>query len=316
MQINFLTKGSILNTHFTVKQLRAFVAVAKTRSFTEACEQIHLSQPALSIAIKNLEDSLGGKLLVRTTRALRLTPEGEVFYKTAMRLLTDWDDAFEEVQSRFSLYRGKIAISCMPSFASNQLPEVLLKFRTKHPDINIAIQDVIAEEVVEMVRTGRVEIGISFDPGDAEDLLFEPLFEDDFIAALPREHRLADCSEISWEQVIKEELIALQRPSSMRLQIERELRKKGLELNVSYEAHQLATIGRMVATGMGIGLVPTLCKKQMQELGTICKPIIGPIISRKVGIITRKRAALSAAAQGIVNELVSSVGDYSSEQAK
>jgi len=298
-----------LNTHFTVKQLRAFVAVAKTRSFTEACEQVHLSQPALSIAIKNLEDSLGGKLLVRTTRALRLTPEGEVFYKTAIRLLTDWDDAFEEVQSRFSLYRGKISISCMPSFAGNQLPAILLKFRQKHPDINITIQDVIAEEVVEMVRTGRVEIGISFDPGDAEDLLFEPLFEDDFIAAIAPDHPLAQEQSLTWQQVIGEELIALQRPSSMRMQIERELKKLNFELNVSYEAHQLATVGRMAATGMGIGLVPRLCSRQMRELGAICKPLSGPVISRKVGIIMRKRAALSAAAQGIVNELITSISD-------
>jgi LysR family carnitine catabolism transcriptional activator len=293
-----------LNTRFTVKQLRAFVAVAKTRSFTEACEQVHLSQPALSIAIKNLEDALGGKLLVRTTRALRLTPEGEGFYKTAMRLLTDWDDAFEEVQSRFSLYRGKIAISCMPSFAGNLLPSVLLKFREKHPDINIAVHDVIAEEVVEMVRSGRVEIGISFDPGDADDLLFQPLFEDDFIAAIPSDHPLAAKKELTWEQIVNEDLISLQRPSSMRLQIERELHKIDLQLNVSYEAHQLSTIGRMVATGLGIGLVPTLCAQQMRELGTICRPLLDPIISRKVGIITRKRSALSAAAQGVVNELM------------
>jgi LysR family carnitine catabolism transcriptional activator len=280
------------------------VAVAKTRSFTEACEQVHLSQPALSIAIKNLEDSLGGKLLVRTTRALRLTPEGEDFYKTAMRLLSDWDDAFEEVQSRFSLYRGKISISCMPSFAGNQLPAILLKFREKHPDINITVQDVIAEDVIEMVRSGRVEIGISFDPGDADDLLFETLFEDDFIVALPQGHPLLEAQELSWSEVINEEIIALQRPSSMRMQIERELQKKNLLLNVSYEVHQLATIGRMVSTGLGIGLVPTLCERQMLELGAVCRPLVDPVISRKVGVITRKRAALSAAAQGVVNELM------------
>ncbi|EPJ49308.1 MAG: hypothetical protein OFPII_01900 [Osedax symbiont Rs1] len=296
-----------MNTHFTVKQLRAFVAVAKTRSFTEACEQVHLSQPALSIAIKNLEESLGGKLLVRTTRALRLTPEGEGFYKTALRLLTDWDDAFEEIQGRFSLYRGKISISCMPSFAGNQLPAILLKFREKHPDINIAVQDVIAEDVVEIVRSGRVEIGISFDPGEAEDLHFQTLFEDDFVAALPSDHILAKEREIPWSRIIEEEIIALQRPSSMRLQIERTLKKQHLQLNVSYEAHQLATVGRMVSSELGIGLVPALCDIQMRELGLVCRPLVAPVISRKVGVITRKRAALSAAAQGIVNELMLSV---------
>lgn len=298
-----------MNTHFTVKQLRAFVAVVKTRSFTEACEQVHLSQPALSIAIKNLEDSLGGKLLLRTTRTLRLTPEGEAFFKTAMRLLTDWDDAFEEVQSRFSLYRGKISISCMPSFAANQLPEILLTFRDKYPDINITVQDVIAEEVVEMVRSGRVEIGISFDPGDADDLLFQTLFEDNFIAALPGNHALLKHKALTWKQVAKHDLIALQRPSSMRLQIERELHKEGLPLNISLEAHHLSTVGRMAATGLGIGLIPTLSARQMNEMGALCRPLIEPIISRKVGIITRKKTALSTAAQGIINELLTSINE-------
>lgn len=297
-----------MNNHYTVKQLRAFIAVAKTRSFTEACEQVHLSQPALSIAIKNLEESLGGKLLVRTTRALRLTPEGEDFYKTAMRLLTDWDDAFEEVQSRFSLFRGKIAISCMPSFAVNQLPAILLAFRHKHPDINVAVHDVIAEEVVEMVRSGRVEVGISFDPGDAQDLLFQPLFEDKFIAALKADHPLAQHTHLTWEQIVNEELVTLQRPSSMRLLIDRELQKKSLNLTISFEANQFSTVGTMVATGLGIGLIPTLCSGQLQELGAVCIPLTEPVISRRVGIITRKRAALSAAAQGIVNELQTSVG--------
>lgn len=296
-----------MKTHFTVKQLRAFVAVAKTRSFTEACEQVHLSQPALSIAIKNLEDSLGGRLLVRTTRALRLTPEGEDFYRTAMRLLTDWDDAFEEVQGRFSLYRGKISISCMPSFAGNQLPIVLSRFREKHPDINIAIHDVIAEDVVEMVRSGRVEVGISFDPGDAEDLLFSPLFTDNFIATLAPDHPWVDQQSISWAQLISGEVIALQRPSNIRMQIERELEPEGLGLAPAYEAHQLATIGRMAATGLGVGIIPTLCSGQMEELGAVCRPLVSPIIARRVGIITRKRAALSAAAQGIVNELKLSI---------
>ncbi|MGB1237734.1 MAG: LysR family transcriptional regulator [Pseudomonadales bacterium] len=296
-----------MKNHFTVKQLRAFVAVAKTRSFTEACEQVYLSQPALSIAIKNLEESLGGRLLVRTTRALRLTPEGEDFYKTAMRLLTDWDDAFEELQGRFSLYRGKISISCMPSFACNQLPQILLKFRDKHPDINIAVQDVIAEDVVEMVRSGRVEVGISFDPGDAEDLLFKPLFNDDLIAALAPSHPLIDEPELNWQQIIEHPVIALQRPSNIRMQIEHELDLQGIHFTPGYEAHQLATIGRMAATGLGIGIVPALCRELMLELGAECKALQGPVISRKVGIITRKRAALSAAAAGIVAELEKSM---------
>ncbi|MBY4678128.1 LysR family transcriptional regulator [Marinobacterium sp. CAU 1594] len=287
----------------TVKQLRAFVAVAKTQSFTEACAAVHLSQPALSIAIKNLEEEIGGNLLVRTTRTLSLSPEGEAFLPTAQRLLADWDNALEEVHNRFALRRGKVAIAAMPSFALNQLPLAMLRYREKYPQINVTVHDVLAEDVVEMVRNGRVEVGVSFDPGESEDLLFEPLFQDRLVAVLPVEHPLLQHDSISWRQLLEGDFIALQRPSNLRLLIEQQLEEQGISLAVEFETHQLATIGRMAATGLGVGAVPSLCIRQMREMGAHCRTLVEPEISRQVGVITRRRYPLSMAAQAMVQVL-------------
>lgn len=288
----------------TVKQLRAFVAVAKTRSFTEACALVHLSQPALSVAIKNLEEGLGGQLLSRTTRTLSLTPEGEAFYPRAQRMLADLDEACDEMHNRFSLFRGKVAIASMPSFASNQLPIAIRNFRDKYPHINMTVHDVIAEDVVDMVRDGRVEVGVSFDPGDTEDLLFHSLFDDRFIAVLPKGHPLIDQKMIRWAQLLQDDFIILQRPSSVRLLVDRMLEKEGMVLVPQFETHQLATIGRMVATGLGVSVVPSLCFGQMTELGAVCRPLEAPVITRQVGVITRRRYPLSAAAKGLVDVLL------------
>lgn len=290
--------------NITVKQLRAFVAVAQTHSFTEACAQVNLSQPALSVAIRNLEEALGGQLLARTTRTLALTPEGEAFYPTAQRLLGELDEAFEEMHNRFALFRGKVAIASMPSFASNQLPLAVKTFRQRYPKINMMIHDVIAEDVVDMVRSGRVELGVSFDPGDTEDLQFHPLFDDRFIAVLPPDHGLINEAVISWPQLLASDFIILQRPSSVRLLVERELEKQSLQLSPQLETHQLATIGRMVAMGLGVSVVPSLCLEQMQELGAVCKALEAPIITRQVGVITRRRYPLSTAAQGLKEVLL------------
>ena len=290
--------------NITIKQLRAFVAVAHTQSFTEACAIVHLSQPALSVAIKNLEEGLGGPLLSRTTRTLSLTPEGEAFYPTAQRLLADLDEAYEEMHNRFSLFRGKVAIASMPSFASNQLPLALRNFRDKYPHINMTVHDVIAEDVVDMVRDGRVEVGVSFDPGNTEDLLFNPLFDDRFIAVLPKGHPLADDNVIQWQQLLESDFIILQRPSSIRLLVDTMLEEEGLTLTPQFETHQLATIGRMVATGLGVSVVPSLCLGQMSELGAVCCALEAPVISRPVGVITRRRYPLSAAAKGLVDVLL------------
>lgn len=280
----------------TVKQVRAFVAVAKTQSFAEACGLVNLSQPALSIAIKNLEADVGGPLLTRTTRTLSLTPEGEEFLSVAERLLNDWDEAFEDIHNLFSLRRGKIAIAAMPSFASNQLPEVFVKFRQVHPEVNISVQDIVAEQVVSQVRSGRVEIGICFDPGESEDLRFQPLFQDHFLAILPPHMEKNTPSVIDWKSLLQHDFIALQKPASMRDQLEQTLNQASLSLSVAYETNQLATIGRMVANGLGVSAVPALCKKQMQEMGTVCRELVNPEVSRQVGIITRRRYPLSVAA--------------------
>lgn len=292
----------------TLKQVRAFVAVARTQSFAEACGLVHLSQPALSIAIKNLEETLGGKLLTRTTRTLSLTPEGEAFYPVAKRLLSDWDDAMEELHQRFSLRRGKVAIAAMPSFAGNLLPLALQRFRDKHPAINVSVDDVIAEEVVALVRKGRVELGVTFDPGEERGLLFEPLFEDRFVGVFPTGHALLARSRVHWRELADCSLILLQRPSSVRQLIDQQLAEVGITNSTVFEAHQLATIGRMVATGLGVSVVPSLCINQMEEQGAHCRTLVDPCVSRRVGIVTRRRYPLSVAAQALREELVETFG--------
>lgn len=280
----------------TVKQLRAFLAVARTLSFAEAGELVHLSQPALSLAIKKLEEGLGGPLLTRTTRSVSLTPEGEALYVRGLRLLADWENTEEEMQQRFSLQRGKVALAAMPSFASTLLPRGLLAYRERHPNIRVEVHDVIAERVVEMVREGRIEIGITFDPGPSEELNFQPLFDDAFIGVLPPDHPDSHRHEMSWAQLIQYDFITLQRPSSVRLLMETQLAHHGLVPRVTLDAHQLVTVGRMVATGLGVGAVPALCRQQMEEVGARCVELVEPVISRRVGILTRRRYGLSVAA--------------------
>lgn len=286
----------------TVKQLRAFVAVARTLSFAEASIQIHLSQPALSLAIKKLEESLGGRLLTRTTRTIALTPEGEALLPIAQRLLAEWDNAEEELQQRFALQLGKIAVAAMPSFAGSLLPHALVRYRERYPRINIEVHDVIAEAVVDMVRDHRVELGVTFDPGASDDLRFRPLFEDEFIAVLPPDHPDCHAERLEWSRLLEQDFITLQRPSSLRLMMESRLAERGLAARVAFDAHQLATVGRMVATGLGVGAVPSLCRQQMQEMGACCVPLSEPTIARRVGILTR-RHELSVAAQAMVEVL-------------
>ena len=297
--------------NITLKQLRAFVAVARTQSFTEACAQVHLSQPALSITIKNLEEEAGGALFSRTTRAIALTPEGEEFYPVAQKIIHDYDAALDDLTQRFALNRGRVVLAAMPSFASSLLPSIISDYRSLYPNVSVTVNDVIAEDVVDMVRNGQVEVGITFDPGRFDDLSFTPLFDDRFVAVVYPDHPLALQETVAWQALLDNDFIALQRPSSIRLLIEAKLRQLGLQVSPEFETHQLATIGRMVATGLGVSAVPSLCIQQMRELGAICRELDTPVMSRPVGILTRKRYPLSKAAVSLVDIIQGPAADLS-----
>lgn len=298
----------------TLKQMRAFLAVAQTLSFANACEMLHISQSALSLSIKALEDSLGGKLFKRSTRSVRLTPEGEALLPEARRLLADWDNVRDDMRQRFTLQRGLVTIAAIPSFAGNLLPTILSDFRARHPHISIKIQDVINERVIEMLQVRQVELGIAFEPPQTAGLNFTPLYVDRFVAVVSAGSTLAGATQLSWDELLTEPFIALQRPSAVRYLLEQHLHQKQLSLPVEFESHQLTTVGRMVSAGLGVSAMPALCIAQMKELGACCIPLTDPVIEKPIGILTNANDELSVAAQALFDTLAAFQGKFADGQ--
>ncbi|UZE25815.1 LysR family transcriptional regulator [Pseudomonas sp. B21-056] len=287
----------------TLKQIRAFLAVAQSLSFAVACERLHLSQSALSLTIKALEEGLGGRLFSRNTRNVALTPEGESLLPLARRLIADWDNAEDEMRQRFTLQRGRVKLAAMPSFAGNLLPPILKTFRVRYPNVNVTVNDVINEQVLEMVRDRDVELGVAFEPLQGSSLAFTPLYLDRFVAVVPLDSPLAQRSEIQWQTLLEQPFITLQRPSTVRVMLEEHLQARGMKLPVEFESHQLATVGRMVASGLGVSAVPALCVGQMHELGARCITLSDPVVERAIGVLTKPGHELSAAAQALFDTL-------------
>lgn len=283
----------------SIKQIRAFLAVAHTLNFAQASSLLNISQPALSITIKGLEDALKGRLFSRSTRRVVLTPEGKILLMRSRKLLEDWDNLEEEMHQRFTLQYGRITIAAMPSFAANPLPPILKVFREKYGGINVTVHDVINELVYDMVRDGRVEVGIGFEAASDDNLNFVPLYNDRFMAVVQRGSALEAKGRVVWNDLLRMDFIALQRPSAVRLLLEKELAKSGRSLEVAYESHQLVTVGRMVANGLGVSVIPALCADQMRELGAACLPIADPVIECRVGMISLKQHQFSAAARAL-----------------
>ncbi|MCE8011858.1 LysR family transcriptional regulator [Billgrantia desiderata] len=283
----------------SIKQLRAFVAVAQSSSLAEASERIHLSQPAISIALRKLEEAVGGALFSRTTRQLTLTPEGEAFLPVAVRLLNDWSEAFEDLEERFSKQRGKVTVAALPTLAAGLLPGIIAAFHARYPRINLSLHDVLAEQVSQMVREGRADLGLSVAPHDTEELAFEPVLMDRYVAVCPSGHPLLEQESVAWRQLAGHPFIGINRLSSSRQEIDRIMAEVGAPLEILCDASQIATVGRMVAAELGISVLPELSFKQIATDGIDYRPLTTPEVERPLGIVMRHRHPLSAAAAAL-----------------
>ncbi|WP_286902898.1 LysR family transcriptional regulator [Vreelandella sedimenti] len=283
----------------SIQQLRVFVAVAHSRSLAEASERVHLSQPAISIALRKLEENVGGALFARTTRQLALTPEGEAFLPVAVRLLNDWNEAFEDLNDQFSKQRGKVTVAALPTLAAGLFPRVIKLFHEAYPRINLSLHDVLAEQINQMVREGRADLGLSVPPSDAEDLTFEPVLEDSYVVVCPCGHPLLAQSAVAWSQLAAYPFIGINRLSSSRQDIDRIMQSVGERLDILCDARQIATVGRMVAAGLGISVLPSLSFRQIAADGIEYRPLVEPTIRRELGIILSRRHPPSAATSAL-----------------
>lgn len=281
----------------TIKQLRAFVTVAKTRSLARASAQLHVSQPALSISIRNLETSVGGPLFSRDSRQLALTPEGTEFLERAEQLLRSWDQSLDALQQRFRLQRGQLALAVIPAFALNRLPALLAAFHREHPQINLVLEDVVMERVQQSLLEGRAEVGISFRPDELSGLEFIPFAQDRFVAVMPASHSLAGRDTLRWSDLAASPFIAMNRGSAVRRWTDQAFAKAGRDMQLFCEASQLSTIGQMVREGLGVSVVPSLCESQMLEYGLTVRALTAPVVSQEVGALIRNRGGLSAPAR-------------------
>lgn len=281
------------------RQLQAFIQVAQSATFAEAAQKMFLSQPALSSAIKKMEEQVGGVLFSRTTRKVQLSPEGQDFLPVAIRLMNDWQDAFGDLQQVFSMGRGKLSIAAMPSFAVGHLPAILGAFQSQFPNVKVAVADIVMEQVINAVSEERVALGFTFETEQLDGLLFHPMFTDEFIAVLPKLHPLSQQSSVTWNAIAQSPFIAMNRGSAIRRWVDNHYEALELKVNMVAEASQLATLGQFVEHGLGVSIVPGLCQQQMQRLGLRCLPIEGDRLSKRVGMIKKVQGNMSVSAQAL-----------------
>lgn len=288
----------------TLKQLKAFLVLARTLNYANAANELCLSQPALSLTIKTLEEELGGKLFKRNTRRVEITSEGRSLIPYAKKLLSNWQDMEKDVKQRFKLHRGTLNIASMPFATHAVLPAVMHRFSQQHPNISFSIHDVTNEKIIEKVQEGIFEIGICFEPKMSDQLIFKPLFNEDFLALIPKDHALAKQHRVTWQELCSYPFITLQQPSIIRHVIGQNCLMNNLTLDLKVECHQISSLSHFVAYGMGVSAIPRHFQNFIDKEHNVLIEIENDNLYLAVGVVYKKDFELSHLSAQFIDTLL------------
>jgi len=253
-------------------RLKVFRAVAKHLSFRKAAEELYLSQPAVSLQIKTLEEEVGLQLFDRSGSSISLTLAGETLLQYANRL----DALATEAEGALSSYRGEVrgrlVIGASLTIAQYVLPRLLGPFLQQNPHLEVGVTTHNTERVIEDVVEQRSEIGLIEGPARRRDVTLEPMLEDELVVIVPPAHEWAVQREIDVEQLRSVPLLLREQGSGSRLVAELALRKAGIrprDLHVILEFDMTEAIKSGVEAGLGIGIVSRWTIRKELELGTL-----------------------------------------------
>jgi DNA-binding transcriptional LysR family regulator len=284
-------KNRLMNVNF--KLLYSFLLVAEHSSFRLAAEYANRSLPAISSQIKQLEEQLGVVLFHRTTRSVKLTHEGEQLLTSARKALAELEGGLLNIQQAADLERGRLSIACVPTIAGTRLPRILTAFAKKFPGVSVHVREQPNNDLLESVRRGEVDFGIGIETERVGDLSFERLLDDEYHALIPPRFSLSGRRSISLQELSSMPLLRLGSTTTLRTDIDDEMRSQGLAIESEYEFMQVSTLIAMAEAGLGVAVLPRIALPADSALRSA--RIVKPTMSRRVSIVTIRSHSLSPA---------------------
>jgi DNA-binding transcriptional LysR family regulator len=279
------------------KQLQAVLAVAGQGSFVAAAAVLRLSQPALTRMIQRVEDVLGVALFERSTRRVALTGAGREFVAVAERVLNDLRIAARSLRELAEEQRGQVILACIMSVAAGPLPRLLAAWRATRPGVELHLREGVHGDVLEAVRSGVADLGITYLEALPEGLAGEALGEAVFRAVLPPGHPLAAAPVVTLAALAAEPLVSFPAEARTRRMLDAAAAAAGLSLRHAATVTQFATMLALVRAGLGVAIVPAGAVAGAEGLAV--RDLAPPGLTRAVGIVTLAERELAPAAAGL-----------------
>ncbi|UTH74360.1 LysR family transcriptional regulator [Chromobacterium sp. IIBBL 290-4] len=282
--------------NYTLRQLRVFRRVAEQGGFSRAGDDMGLTQPAVSRAVRELEQTLDLRLLDRTTREVVLTEAGRRLLPKLCRALDELDEVLDATRKEGGQAMGSVRVACSPTLSASLMPSIIAACRESYPQLKLHLQDQVQRLNVEAVRSGAADFGLVVEQGDCDDLEQAEVLVDDFWLVCRNDHRLATLAEAQWEQLDGEELALLDASSGSRPLIDRLLSRHRLNCQVIVELGHSHSVFKMVDAGMGLSVTPGLALPFPEGCHLTVVPL-KPRASRRIVLLRRRNRTLSPAAE-------------------
>jgi DNA-binding transcriptional LysR family regulator len=288
-------------------QLEMFVAMVEEGSFRKAAERVFRTQPALTMAIRKLEQELGAPLFDRSNRSdYVLTDSGEVLYEHAKRLLNLRDEGLAALEQLHTFQSGRIRVGANESTSLYLLPQLILEFREQYPKIKIEVSRQLSAKLPYELHQRNLDFAIiSFLP-DETDLEATPIMTDELVFIVSPRHRLAGAERVHIRDLGGEAFVGHNVRSPAREKVIETFRRFQTPLNITIEITTIETIKRFVAMNLGVAFVPLMCVREERERGElVIVPIEGFRHERTLWAVRRRTDAHSHAAQAFMRVIES-----------
>jgi DNA-binding transcriptional LysR family regulator len=292
----------------SMRQLRAFAAVYHLRKVSAAAEQLSVTQSAVSLSLRQLEDGLGARLFERTTRTLQPTQAAHEAIVLAERILRDAEALGAGTLELSELRRGRVSLAITPTLAELLLPAAVVRFRERFPGVHIDISDCAPDQFVARVVGEQVDFGIGVPEQAGADVDTDTLVRDHLALVCPAGHALAGRSRLRWADLDGHPLITVRPGYGVRPLIDASAARAGVRLRVVHEVTFLSTALWMTRAGMAVAIMPAAYARVAPAGELVVRPLSAPRVSRDICVVTRRGRVLSNAAQALVREIRAALG--------
>ena len=283
------------------RQLRAFVTLARTASFTLAAKELHLSQSAVSHSVKSLETDLGCRLFDRMSKKVLLTQAGEQLLQHADKILLEMSTARESISQLSKWGHGRLRVGASTTACQYILPEVLSEFKKSFPQADIIVAPGDTREAMELLRSHAVDLALALEPRRDDDFDFEPLFVDEMQFVLSPSHPWAKAGHVVREEIPRQHYVLYHKNSFTFELVEKYFREEDMVLNMVMEFGSMEAIKELVKLGLGVSiLAPWIARKEIESGELVSLSLGKRKLKRTWGVLSWRGRRLTLAEETFV----------------